>query len=835
MRDASGTPAGLASARAAGPRLTEHARAALRLLLPAAAALPLVILGAAGWIAWQDAWRNAERDLARAADSGAEFARGLFDAQRIAAGRVNDALRGLPDTEIRRREAELHARLAAMLAEMPRLRTIYVGDGDGYTLVSANAFPVRRDRSYADRPWHRDLAGPERPTLVISEVLAPRAEQPAEPFFSLVIPRTGTGNALPPGIFEGSVNISVHVREIAAAMAPLLPAGEPGDRLGLVRADGSVLALSDGAQWPFPTLPANGAVMAALAGNPDRTMLQRQSRDGTVRLAAMRRVPDYPVFATASRTRAAIVAAWWRAIALPLAIGIPATLLLLTLAWRVRQGQRALAESNRALEARVAERTAELETRSTQLARSEAAARDALRLLDTVYATAPVGLCVLDREMRYLRINARLAEINGLPPEAHLGRTPAEVVPGIADVAAALHRKVVETGEPQLGVEVAGETPAQPGVERTWLESWLPLRDAEGRIVGVNVVAEEVTGQRAADRALRASEERLRLAQDAGGIGSWDWNIETGALYWSESCHRLHGTDPNQPPSYEVWLGGMHLEDRPRVQAALKDALEGGASGWEVEFRFHRLDTGAQRWLVGRGTILRDEGGAPRRVLGVALDVTERHLAEERQTLLTRELDHRAKNALAVVQAALRLTPRDDPAVFAAAVEGRVGALARAHALFASQSWQGASLGPLVAAELSVFEPGAGGAPGARVRIEGPEVFLVPTAAQALAMACHELATNATKYGALSVPEGRLSVSWTLDEPAGLLRLVWLESGGPPVAAPTRRGFGSRVIEATVGRQLGGEIERRWQPGGLDCRFAVPLTRVLARGEAPAA
>jgi PAS domain S-box-containing protein len=216
-------------------------------------------------------------------------------------------------------------------------------------------------------------------------------------------------------------------------------------------------------------------------------------------------------------------------------------------------------------------------------------------------------------------------------------------------------------------------------------------------------------------------------------------------------------------------------------------------------------------------------------------EVKERRRVEERQTLLTRELDHRAKNALAVVQAALRLTPRDDAEAFARAVEGRVSALSRAHTLLAEGRWDGAELGVLAAGELAPFL-GAAAEGGPRAELCGPRLSLSPGAAQALSMALHELATNAVKHGALSVPGGRVSLSWSADgDAAGLMRLCWRETGGPPVAAPpTRRGFGSRVLEATLRVQLGGVVTRGWEASGLVCEAALPLSRVLAGSAAGA-
>jgi two-component sensor histidine kinase len=219
----------------------------------------------------------------------------------------------------------------------------------------------------------------------------------------------------------------------------------------------------------------------------------------------------------------------------------------------------------------------------------------------------------------------------------------------------------------------------------------------------------------------------------------------------------------------------------------------------------------------------------PGRFAVLFMDVTERRLTEERQTLLTREVDHRAKNVLAVVQAALRLTPKDDPRAYASAIEGRVAALARAHTLLAAEQWSGADLGALLRHELAPFvERDHAEEGGPHVDLDGPALLLPPTTAQPLAMAVHELTTNAAKYGALSEPAGRLAVRWKLAD-GSRLRLRWAESGGPPILGPPRRnGFGSRVLTGTVRGQLGGVVSLDWRPSGLICDLDVPLIRFAA-------
>jgi PAS domain S-box-containing protein len=225
---------------------------------------------------------------------------------------------------------------------------------------------------------------------------------------------------------------------------------------------------------------------------------------------------------------------------------------------------------------------------------------------------------------------------------------------------------------------------------------------------------------------------------------------------------------------------------------------------------------------------------------GIMRDISARKAGEARRLLLAREVDHRAKNVLAVVQSMLRLTPGDEPRAFVAAVEARVAALARAHSLLAEGGWSGADLRAVAERELAPYAPPRGGAPAARgpaVALDGPPVPLAPAAVQPFAMVLHELATNAAKHGALSALGGRVEVRWRVGRRAendGLLRLRWVETGGPALAGPpARRGFGSRVIEGTVRGQLGGAVERRWEASGLVVEVAVPIPRAIADAGAP--
>lgn len=274
-----------------------------------------------------------------------------------------------------------------------------------------------------------------------------------------------------------------------------------------------------------------------------------------------------------------------------------------------------------------------------------------------------------------------------------------------------------------------------------------------------------------------------------------------------------------------TWRDIIHPDDLPADDTGLGRVHEGGEH--RAEKRYLRPD-GSILWVELRATRIPGTG----RITAAVQDITARREAEARQALLAREVDHRAKNALTVVQAALRLTPREDAATFAAAVEGRVTALARAQTLLAGTHWSGAPLREMIRGELAPFL-GPGGEEGPKPRLAGPAVRLAPGAVQPFSMALHELATNAVKYGALSVPGGRLLVDWTADPATDRLRLTWRELGRPAAGAPGRSGFATRVLDATVHAQLRGQVTREWRSSGLVCTIDLPLARATVMAEDP--
>ena len=311
------------------------------------------------------------------------------------------------------------------------------------------------------------------------------------------------------------------------------------------------------------------------------------------------------------------------------------------------------------------------------------------------------------------------------------------------------------------------------------------------------------------------SEQRRSLALEAGSMGSWEWDAATNKLTWDDGQYRICCVDPEHfvvtPANVKALIPPEDYDD---LLAASTSALRSGKP-FQSEFRVRRPN-GEIRWCLGTAVATVDSGGRTLRVTGVTIDMTERKHAEERQLLLAREVDHRAKNALTLVQSILRLTRAGDIDEYIEAVEGRIKALSRAHTILSHARWEGADLASLVDEELAPYTfPGS-----EQVSVTGPKAFLDPSTAQALALTLHELASNAAKYGSLSSPNGRLSVAWKIDQDQ--LTLRWVESAGPRVLRPATSGFGTKIILGSIERQLQGAVTFEWRPDGMRCLLAVP-------------
>lgn len=312
---------------------------------------------------------------------------------------------------------------------------------------------------------------------------------------------------------------------------------------------------------------------------------------------------------------------------------------------------------------------------------------------------------------------------------------------------------------------------------------------------------------------------RFRLAAAAVQGIVYDRDLRTGSTWRSEGLASVLGIAPKDAPaSGDWWLQRVHPDDVSLVVADGDRLADPELSHLDREYRVRHAD---HHWvhLHDRAFLVRDEAGRALRLVGVATDVSDRKAAEAQQALLMREVDHRARNALAIAQSLVRLTRATDPHDFKEAVSARIAALARVHSLLAGNRWRGTELRKIAEEELTVF-------PRRAIRVAGPAISLRAEAAQPVAMVLHELLTNAAKHGALSRTEGRLELSWRLAVD-GSVHVRWDETRGPPIqVAPRRLGFGSTLIDTMVLDQLGGRIERVWREPGLLCEFTIAAERL---------
>ena len=280
----------------------------------------------------------------------------------------------------------------------------------------------------------------------------------------------------------------------------------------------------------------------------------------------------------------------------------------------------------------------------------------------------------------------------------------------------------------------------------------------------------EENPQRLAE-ALSESHAKLTLAEQSAGIGIWDTDLATDLCRATPTFFQLMGLPPSDEPVPNDRVRAIrHPEDAPKVVDGFRQALAEGRDHYEVEYRIVRPSDGQQRWIFGRGRVIRDAAGKPVRYSGVDIDITDRKRAEEHIRLLMNELNHRINNLLMVIQAIARQTATTaDPHDFAERFTERLNGIAASNALLVSGNWQGVDLAELARSQVTPFAGNSG-----RIGLDGPAIRVKPQAAQAIGMALHELATNAAKHGALANDSGRIEISWSVaSDDAGTFRLVW--------------------------------------------------------------
>jgi PAS domain S-box-containing protein len=334
------------------------------------------------------------------------------------------------------------------------------------------------------------------------------------------------------------------------------------------------------------------------------------------------------------------------------------------------------------------------------------------------------------------------------------------------------------------------------------------------------VLASLFAERRHHEAALFEGQARLQEALTAGVVMAFEWDARTNSSQRSDNAAQILGFNPRQSFSASEFLARVHPDDRARFKALIRSVSPVKPS-YKITFRFKCAD-GREIWLEESSTAEFDAAGRCVHLKGLTLDITERKQAEERQGLLIAELDHRVKNLLARVAVISTQTRQGSNSIdqFVEVLDKRIQSMANAHSLLSQSRWSGVNLADLVHNQLAPY------ATNANTVIGGPDVTLAPATTQAVAMALHELVTNAVKYGALSNPNGHVSVNWDRQDAEAApahVRIEWRETGGPSVVSSPKLGYGISLIRELIPHELGGMVDLTFASDGVCCKIDVPI------------
>ncbi|WP_296452380.1 sensor histidine kinase [Phenylobacterium sp.] len=443
----------------------------------------------------------------------------------------------------------------------------------------------------------------------------------------------------------------------------------------------------------------------------------------------------------------------------------------------------------------------------------------------TAIRHAPIGIALFDRGMRYLAASGRFLTDQGLPADTPLvGRLHYDVFPAVPQRWRDLHAQVLKDGKERN--HPADPFP-QPDGSIMWVRwSLAPWRSDAGEIGGLVLYTEVVTEEVEARMSLEAAEARYRAIFDQVAVGAARVSPDGRFLEVNDRFCEICGytrAEITQLTFHQI----THPDDLDTDVAQAEALLDGRITTYSLEKRYLRKGGGVV-WIGLTVSLVRTPTGEPDYFVSIIEDISARKQAEREQQryqgqlrLLINELNHRVKNTLATVQSMASQTLRHEPDPERAygKFEARLLGLSEVHELLTRERWHGAALKGVAERALRPFVPVAS----VQVRVEGPEVWLQPAAALTMALVLHELATNAVKYGALSVERGRIDVTWAFDAASRELSLTWAESQGPPVSPPTRRGFGSRLIERGLRSELRGSATMRYETSGFSCLLKARL------------
>ena len=448
-----------------------------------------------------------------------------------------------------------------------------------------------------------------------------------------------------------------------------------------------------------------------------------------------------------------------------------------------------------------------------------------LELDQAVLDAMPIGIYACDADGRIVRVNRKACELWGRSPRLNdstqrfCGSYRVETLDGVYIPPESTPMAIaVREGRTFEGLEAWVENPSG----RRWVASVTiqPLIDEAGDMLGAVNCFQDITVQHRQREAMERQQRSFDLAMVASKMGTWRYTMVDNICVYDDNAQRLYGlTEARFLHDEEGVKAKFHAEDMDLMWSRVTKAIDPEGDGvYEVEYRVKQLD-GSWRWLSAWGLVEFEGAGADRKpvaITGASRDLTERKDAEALQRLMVNELNHRVKNSLAAVQSIAMQTLRGatDPEAARHMLDQRICSLARAHDLLTARNWSGAVLGDIVSRAVEPFAA-------ARFAISGPAIEVSPRQALALSMALHELVTNAVKYGALKASLGKVDLAWRVED--SNLMLDWRESGGPEVRPPTRRGFGSRLLEKGLMRELGGQTQLSYPPSGAVCQITAPL------------
>jgi len=466
-------------------------------------------------------------------------------------------------------------------------------------------------------------------------------------------------------------------------------------------------------------------------------------------------------------------------------------------------------------------------TNITGLKRAEAALRESEATFRAMFDVSSVGKIEVEPDSgRFLRANAAMCKFVGYTGADLLARTVFDIT----------HPDDCARAHEVLRSMIAGES-AVSDLEKRCIRKdgstvWARVtanvvRDGSGRPLRYIAVIQDINERKQAEQDLQASKARLQLAMDAAQLGWWQYDPRHRTLSGDTRSKKIFDIAADVTPAEEI-RRRVHPDDVERFEVARNAALDSvDPNSHAIEFRLQRED-GEVRWVELHWLTYFEGEGRERRavsVVGTVADISDRKERQEKENLLMREINHRAKNMLSVVHAIARQTATKNSEDFIERFSERIQALSANHDLLVRNEWNGVEIEELVRAQLAPFADLIG----SRIGVHGPKLRLNAASAQAVGLVLHELATNAGKYGALSTDRGRVNACWGIE--SNTFNMSWIETDGPPVSAPERRGFGTMVMEAMAAHTVDGTVNLDYASSGVTWRLICPAVNALEPGE----